>query len=210
MNTSSNPAARLAAAAALASACALLGACGSTPAPGTIPTTTVTIQPAGSSSSTTAAATGSSSPATSAGPAGCQASGLQARLGAAQGAAGTSYQVIVLTNTANAACTLYGYPGVSFVTGVGGGEVGMPASKDPLVSKTLVTLGPGATANFLLAVHDAGAFPDCKITNVDWLRIFPPGDYGSIYLQYKTLACANPDKSILGVGPVRAGSGSAS
>jgi hypothetical protein len=45
---------------------------------------------------------------------------------------------------------------------------------------------------------------------VDWLRIYPPGDYGSIYVQYSTQACANPTLSIMSVSPVRAGAGTAS
>jgi Protein of unknown function (DUF4232) len=203
-------AARLGAAAALAFACGLLTACGSAAAPGSAPTRTVTVQAAASSSATSAApATSSpsvSSPSAAApGPSGCLASGLQAAVGSSQGAAGTIYSVIVLTNTSNATCTLYGYPGVSFVTGVGGAQVGLPATKDPVVAKTLVTLAPGGQAAFLLGVHDVGAIPGCKITGVDWLRIYPPGDYGSINVQDKTQACTNGNLSIMTVSPVRSG-----
>jgi Protein of unknown function (DUF4232) len=215
--TSLTATARLGVAAALTGACGLLAACGSTPAPGAAPTKTVTIQAStGASSAAAAAATSSaaaaatSSAAAPPGPAGCLASSLQAQLGVSQGAAGTIYQVIVLTNTSNATCTLYGYPGVSFVTGVGGSQVGQPATKNPVVASTLVTLAPGAKADVLLAVHDAGAFPNCKVTNVDWLKIYPPGDYGSIYVQYSTQACAGSSQPTMGVSAVRVGAGSAS
>jgi uncharacterized protein DUF4232 len=204
MSYSLTMAARLSAAAALAGFIGLLTACGSTGAPGAAPTKTVTIDAGASSSSiATAVPAAASSPATAAGPSGCLAAGLHAHLGVSQGAAGTIYQVIALTNTSNATCTLYGYPGVSFVTGAGGAQVGLPASKDPVVAKTLVTLAPGAQAAFLLGVHEAGAYPTCKIINVGWLRIYPPGDYGSINLQEKNQACAN--LSIMTVSPVRAG-----
>ena len=66
----------------------------------------------------------------------------------------------MLTNTSKRACTLYGYPGVSFVTGVGGSQVGKPATKNPAVPKAVVTLAPGAKADVLLAIHDAGAIPE--------------------------------------------------
>lgn len=197
-------AARLGAAATLACACGLLSACGSTPAPGAAPTKTVTVQ-AASSDSTSPAPVASSTSAVAAGPSGCLASGLQAQVGVSQGAAGTIYQVIVLTNTSNATCTLYGYPGVSFVTAVGGAEVGLPATKNAVVAKTLVTLAPGSSAGFLLGVHDVGAIPSCKVTSVDWLRIYPPGDYGSITVQDKTQSCSNVNLSIMTVSPVRAG-----
>jgi hypothetical protein len=211
MTPSLTLAVRLSAAAALASACGLLAACGSTPAPGTATATKTVTVPASANTSTSPAATPSAaSPATHAGPAGCLSSGLQAQLGVSQGTAGTIYQVIILTNTSNATCTLYGYPGVSFVTGVGGSQVGQPATKNPAVAKTLVTLAPGAKANMLLAIHDAGAIANCQITTVDWVRIYAPGDYGSVYVQYNTQACAHTSQPIMSVTAVRAGAGSAS
>jgi hypothetical protein len=217
--------ARQRAAAALASicgvivACGFIAACGSTAAPGAATAQAPTSRsgsttPAAASTpgvTTPAADTGAAStPATANGPGGCLASGLQAQLGVSQGTAGTIYQVIVLTNTSASNCTLYGYPGVSFVTGVGGREVGAPATKNPAVAPAQLTLAPGGKANVLLAVHDAGAFPDCRLTSVDWLRIYPPGDYGSLFVQYNAQTCANPAKSILAVTAVSAGAGSAS
>jgi hypothetical protein len=73
-----------------------------------------------------------------------------------------------------------------------------------------LTLAPGDKANVLLALHDAGAYPNCRLTSVDWLRIYPPGDFGSLYIQYKAQTCANARKSILTVTAVSAGAGSAS
>jgi Protein of unknown function (DUF4232) len=196
----------LVAALVLAGTCGLLAACGTTPAPGTRPTKTVTVQAGSGPSSATTTPAASSAPA---GPPGCLANGLQASLGAAQGAAGTFYQVIVLTNTSAATCTLYGYPGVSFVTGVGGSTVGAPATHNSVDPKTLVTLAPGGQANMLLAVHDAGVYPpaSCQPSSVDWLRIYPPGDYGSVFVQYPAQACASTAEQQLTVTPMRAGAG---
>ena len=213
MNGSLTLAARFSAVAVVAGACGLLTACGSAPAPGAAPTKTVTVQASSTSSAPPAApaapAVATSSPPP-AGPSGCLASGLHAKLGVSQGTAGTLYQVIVLTNTSSASCTLYGYPGVSFVTRVGGSQVGQPATKNAIVPKALVTLTPGGQANALLSVQDAGARPNCKLTTVDWLRIYPPGDFGSLYVQYNSQACASSAVSILAVTPVRGGAGSAS
>jgi hypothetical protein len=207
-------AAVLASTCGLIAACAFVAACGSA-AQGTAPAQSVPSSPgsAGSTSTPATVATGttaSSTPAAPAGTAGCLASGLQAQLGASQGTAGTIYQVIVLTNTSASSCTLYGYPGVSFVNGQGGSQVGAPATRNPAVKAAKLTLGPGGKANALLAVHDAGAYPDCQLTSVDWLRIYPPGDYGSLYVQYKAQTCANTAKSILTVTAVSPGAGSAS
>jgi hypothetical protein len=194
----------------MAGAAAVLAACGST-APSAAPTKTITVTP--SSAATTPAST--ATPATTStpdGPPGCASTALSPRLGVSQGTAGTIYQVVVLTNTSSATCTLYGYPGVSFVTGSGGSQIGAPATRNNVVTPALVTLAGGATANFLLGVHEAGAYPpsECQLTSVDWLRIYAPGDTGALYLQYKTQACGKASLSIMNVTVVRAGAGSAS
>ncbi len=207
--------AALAGACGLIMACLLITAC-STAGPGQA----AARSPAGAAGSaasrpssaapSTGTQAGSSPASTPAGPPGCLASGLQAQLGAAQGTAGTIYQVIVLTNTSASSCTLQGYPGVSFVTGPGGHEIGAPATRNPAVAVTQLTVPAGGKANVLLAVHDAGAFGGCRLTSADWLRIYPPGDYGSLYVQYKAQTCANRAKSIMTVTAVAAGAGSAS
>jgi Protein of unknown function (DUF4232) len=210
-------AAALASTCGLIAACGFLAACGSTAAPGAAPAPSKTSGPgSGSAGSTSVSATpaatsaAASTSAAATGAAGCVSSGLQAELGASQGTAGTIYQVIVLTNTSASDCTLYGYPGVSFVTSQGGSQVGAPATKNQAVQATQLTLAPGGKANVLLALHDAGAYPDCRLTSVDWLRIYPPGDYGSLYVQYKAQTCANTRNSILTVTAAAAGAGSAS
>jgi hypothetical protein len=183
-----------------------LAACGTTPAPGA--THTVTVQ-AGPASSTPAGASTPTTPASQApaGPARCLASNLQGSLGTSQGAAGTIYTDVVLTNTGAASCTLYGYPGVSFVTAQGGSEVGAPANRNPVSPAALVTLTPGGKANFLLGLTDVGVYSaaQCQPTNVSWLRIYPPGDYGSLYVQYSTQTCAVMSLVVLRTSTVRAG-----
>jgi hypothetical protein len=211
--------AALTAASGVLAACAFIAACGSAtpgssaPATATTSSTTAAASSSPATSSATASPAGSSAAPTTAAAAtasGCLASGLQAQLGVSQGTAGTIYQVIVLTNTSGSPCTLYGYPGVSFVTAVGGTQVGAPAAKNPAVAPAVLTLAPGEKVNTLLALHDAGAFGNCKLTNVDWLKIYPPGDYGSLYVQYRAQTCANPAKAIMTVTAVSAGAGSAS
>lgn len=67
------------------------------------------------------------------------------RLGPGNGAAGSIYYPIEFTNTSSVACTLYGYPGVSFVTAPGS-QAGAAATEDPTYPRALVTLAPKATA----------------------------------------------------------------
>lgn len=60
-------------------------------------------------------------------------------LGDSDGAAGTIYQTVILTNESSKTCDLYGYPGVSFVTGAGGHQIGAPATRSlPTLTVTAV------------------------------------------------------------------------
>ncbi len=102
--------------------------CASSGSPSATPTVTVTTTAPGSGSSTTP--TSSQSPA-AAGPSGCATSSLRVKLGVAQGYAGGVYQVIDFTNTSGSTCTLYGYPGVSLVSGPPYKQIGLAAKRNP-------------------------------------------------------------------------------
>jgi Protein of unknown function (DUF4232) len=195
--------------AAAAGAAAMLAGCGSKPAsPAAVPTKTITVTPAAGSSSSPA----SSPSAAPAGPPTCVSSDLQASLGPSQGAAGTFYHLLILTNTSSADCTLYGYPGVSFVTGQGGSVIGAPAGRNSVVPDTLVTLPPGGTASALLGVEDTGALPpsSCVPGTSDWLQIYPPGDTGSLFVQLKSSVCTKAGAVYMHVSAVHAGSSASS
>lgn len=195
-------------AAVVALACGGLAACGSAAAPGAGTTTTVTQQPGSPSTSPAGGTTTpTTAPAIQAGPGRCLASNLKGSPGTSQGAAGTFYTDVVLTNTSTASCTLYGYPGVSFVTAPGGSEVGAAANRDPISPTTLVTLAPGGQANILIALTDVGVYSpsECQPTSVSWLRIYPPDDYDSLYVHYPAQTCALAAKVVMRVSAVRAG-----
>ena len=158
----------------LSAACA--GCAGqSSAAPAT--TTTVTATGSGTPTVTTPAPspTPTSSVPTASG--GCLTSGLSLRLGAGQGTAGSIYEPIVFTNTSGRSCTLYGYPGVSFVAPGTGHQVGAAASHNPEHAPATVTLAPGASASALLQVVDDRNFPpsSCHLVAVSGLRVYPPG-----------------------------------
>lgn len=185
---------RLTAAAALGCLPAL-AACGAGGSPSAVPTVTRTVTaPAPATVATTAPAP-SSSPAAGSGPGPCPTSGLRARIGLTQGAAGSAYAVIDFTNVSGSACTMYGYPGVSFVSGRRSGiVVGAPAGRTSPPSARLVTLAPGGVASSLLRITDAGAYPParCHAVSVSWMQIFPPDQTAALHLFYATTVCAKP------------------
>jgi hypothetical protein len=195
---------QLAVAAGICSVAAFAAGCGSSPTP--TPTITVTITPhaSGTATSATPAGTGTST----AGPGPCPTSSLGVKLGLAQGAAGSTYQVIDFTNTSGVTCTLYGYPGVSAGNGQPLTQVGLAAAETPTPPRELVTLAPGAVANALLRIVDAGNYPaaKCGMVPTKLLRIYPPNQTVPVYLNYSTQVCAKPVQT-LSVSVVRPGSG---
>jgi hypothetical protein len=205
MTAFSRTARRLAVAASICSVAAFAAGCGPSPSPA--PTHTVTITPH-ASGSPTSAAPATSAPSTASGAAPCPTSTLGVKLGLAQGAAGSTYQVIDFTNTSSVTCTLYGYPGVSAGNGQPLTQVGLAASETPTPPRELVTLAPGGVANAVLRIVDAGNYPGsrCSMTPTTLLRIYPPNQTAPVYLHYSTQMCAKPVQT-LSVSVVQPGSG---
>jgi hypothetical protein len=114
---------------------------------------------------------------------GCSSSHLSLSLGGAQGAAGSTYRPIVLTNTSTTPCELHGYPGVSFVD-ASGAQLGIPARENPGKEKT-VKLGSGGSAYALLQEPDPGVFASsaCQPTKSNRLRIYPPGEKVPLFIK---------------------------
>ena len=145
-----------------------------------------------------------------AGAADCATRDLQAKLGVAQGAAGSVYQVIDFTNISNATCTMYGYPGVSLAGGTPVTQVGAAASRSTVAGPAVVTLAPRQTANALLRITQAVNYPSatCSPAKTTYLQIYPPNETTPIYLAYSSTGCASDSVNLLTIGVVQAGAGS--
>jgi uncharacterized protein DUF4232 len=129
-------------------------------------------------------------------------------MGLSQGTAGSIYVAIVFRNISNVTCTLYGYPGVALAGGNPITQIGLAAAENPTPPRELVTLVPGAAANALLRIVDAGNYPasKCGPVTATWLQIYPPNQTTPIYLKYTSPACSKPVR-ILTVNVVQPGSG---
>jgi hypothetical protein len=149
------------------------------------------------------------SSAAAAGAAPCATSSLDLKQGLAQGYAGGVYEVIDFTNTSSSTCTLFGYPGVSLVSGPPYVQIGVPAKRSTGSSPVKqITLAPGATANALLQIVDALNFPSttCGPVKATALKIYPPNQTAPVYLPNASEACSK-SVQIMNIGPVLAGSG---
>ena len=194
--------------AAAVAGCASSGSSSQPGAPGSTTAASPTAGTASGSGNTPAVASPS---ATATGPAACPTSSLRVKPGVAQGYAGGVYQVIDFTNTSGSTCTLYGYPGVSLVSGPPYMQIGLAAKRSTSTPRTLVTLAPGATANAVLQIVDALNYPtaSCGPAKATALKIYPPNQTVPVYLPNTSTGCTKPVQ-ILYIGAVRPGSGSSS
>ena len=162
--------------------------------PAPVPTTAsaagtpAAIASAGSTPSASASASESPTAATSAAGSAtasgsrCHTSELSATAKSAGAAAGNEGQVIILTNTGSATCTLDGYPGVglfdsggesSVTVGRGGGML----AKDP--GPTSVSLAAGGTASATLTYTTGESGSGC-VPKVISLDVTPPDETAAL------------------------------
>lgn len=194
-----------------------LAGCAAKTTTSSTPTTTVTTTTAPSpTDSTTTAPISPSTPTTGtgvgtapgAGLTACTSANLTASIStdAGGGAAGSTYVSLVLTNKGTVACTLQGWPGVSFVGDGNGTQLGAAAQQDRASLHATVTINAGKTAIAPLRVTDALNFPvsTCKPTTADGFRVYPPGEKYSMFIKDADFtACSDKKDVVLTISAIR-------
>jgi hypothetical protein len=107
----------------------------------------------------------------------CTTATLRVMGGDEQGAVGNWAIPILFVNDGQAACHLYGYPGVSWITATGS-QIGPAAVRETSVSPQLVTLQPGqaAIAVVLQPSRANQVASGCAVTQAAAIRVYPPGN----------------------------------
>lgn len=179
----------------------LLAACGgggTTPAASSS-TSLSTSSSAPSSTATTAASSpGSSAPApapASAAAAGdglCKAGDVKLALGQGDAGAGSVYRPLLITNVSAKPCEIQGFPGVSYVTGDDGHQVGKDAFREGTKGNA-VKLNPGQAAAADIQFVNVRNFDSgtCQPTEVRGLRIYLPQETASNFVPAAGTACAS-------------------
>lgn len=198
-----------------------LTACGSSdPAPdpvagpvsaspaGSIPATAATGDaPATTTPGTTPAKTAQPE-STSAGSGRCHTADLKVAVAADPAGGATSHhgELLVFTNSSAHKCTLYGYPGVSFVAGDQGAQVGSAFTRNGGTRK-MIQLAAGAKAHATIVLVTTEVFDaaDCKPVQVRGYRIYPPDETASIFVSRPQKACSVKGSGAGEVQPVAAG-----
>jgi hypothetical protein len=113
------------------------------------------------------------------------------------------YWDLTFTNTGTATCTLYGYPGVSFLT-AGHTAITAPTSRAS-ASPHLVTLTPGQVASAQLKTPNVGNLPEtvCHRATAASLEVYPPNDTVPVFVPTSIGICAgrSPGGSVWPVVP---------
>jgi hypothetical protein len=166
--------------------------------PGSAPASTVT--------GTSSASAAPSRSGAAAAPPPCATSSLRVKLGTGDGYAGGVNQPIDFTNTSAAPCTLYGFPGVSLVSGPSHTQLGLAAKRAHTVPAKLVTLAPSATAHAVLQIVDAFNFPTatCRPAKATAVRVYPPNQTVPVYLPTTAPGCTRPVATLY-ITPVQPG-----
>jgi hypothetical protein len=141
----------------------------------------------------------------------CKTSNLKLSLGPSDGAAGHFFQALRFTNASAQNCVIVGFPGVSYVTGSNGTQVGAPAERDGAKGGQIV-LKPGQVASAIVTFTDVGVFDQtaCRPTPTLGLRVYPPDSTASMFVARNGTGCAGTTTSPqLRVQTIKPGLGSA-
>lgn len=115
---------------------------------------------------------------------------------------------VTIKNTGSATCTLQGWPGVSFVGGGNGSQIGPAANLDRQTPHATVTLSSGAAAHFVLHVTRPGdgSNASCAPRTADGLRVIPPGSTRSLFVEAPGYqACSSDLPATMSVTGIQAG-----
>jgi hypothetical protein len=136
----------------------------------------------------------------------CSTNDLRIAVDTEEGAAGSTYYSITMTNGGDSACAISGYPGVSFV-GPDGSTVGASAAPASDLTGAGQTLEPGDATEAVLRSTQADLYGDtCQKENASGLQVTAPGDDSALTVNFPLSACANPGVQQLSVSEVGAGS----
>jgi hypothetical protein len=119
------------------------------------------------------------------------------------GAAGRHGEYLVFTNRSGHTCTLYGYPGVSFVAGAKGTQVNLPFTRIDGTRST-IRLSPGGHAYALIVLVTYQNYPvaDCKPVAIRGYRVYPPDETAAVFVSAPQKVCSVQNRGVGQVQPI--------
>ncbi|MEV4510047.1 DUF4232 domain-containing protein [Dactylosporangium sp. NPDC049525] len=104
--------------------------------------------------------------------------------------AGSVWEWLIFTNTSDRTCTLYGFPGVSYLSGASGTQINDPAARDG-GTPVRVTLAPGQGAHAVLRTGHYAAYLDtCNPVPAAGYRVYVPDETASVFVPRPWTVCS--------------------
>lgn len=121
----------------------------------------------------------------------CKAGDVKLSIKDGDAAAGTVYRKLVITNSSGKSCTIQGFPGISYVTGADGHQVGEAAYRDGAKGAP-VQLGGGESAIADVGFVNVRNYDEavCKPTETRGLRVYLPQETASNFVPVQGLGCS--------------------
>jgi hypothetical protein len=148
------------------------------------------------------------SPSTQPGGGRCTAAELRVSLVPGDNPAGHIGLHLVFTNISARTCTMFGHPGVAFVTGPSGSQINDPAQRSSGQASSLVTLAPNGRAHaslLLVNVDNYNGSPSCQPTQAAGVRVYPPDDTTAIFASSPQRICSVKGTGVPQIYPVESG-----
>ena len=137
------------------------------------------------------------------GPGHCTVGDLKVTLSPGEGAAGSTFYLVRLTNKTGATCRTGGFGGISLVGGGDHRQIGAPADRVEKTKLRPVTLKPGAYAEAKLQVTEGANYPakKCRPVQAEGFRVYPPNETTSVFVRGAATACRNTSVHLLKLSP---------
>ncbi|MEA5367593.1 DUF4232 domain-containing protein [Amycolatopsis sp., V23-08] len=122
----------------------------------------------------------------------CKSGDVKLALGQGDAGAGSLYRSLVITNSSGKPCEIQGFPGVSYVGGTDGHQVGKDAFREGSKGNA-VKLNPGQSAVADIQFVNVRNFDSatCQPTDVKGLRIYLPQETASNFVPAPGTGCAS-------------------
>ena len=181
---------------------AVIAGCGGSPS-NTSAGTTSPPTSTHSQAATKHTASSSSAAPTPSGPARCTSKDLRVALTGGEGAAGSTYYDLTLTNTSGHVCRTGGFGGVSLVGDGNGTQIGAPADRTEPGKVRAITLQPDGRAAATLRVTNADNYSasKCDPAPAEGFRVYPPNETHAVYVAQGSTGCRNDTVHLLTLTP---------
>jgi len=145
----------------------------------------------------------SSAAPTPSGPTRCTTKDLRVSLTGGEGAAGSTYYELTLTNTSGQVCRTGGFGGVSLVGDGNGTQIGAPADRTEPGKVRAITLRPDGRATATLRVTNAENYSPskCDPAPAEGFRVYPPNESHAAFVAQGSTGCRNDTVHLLTLTP---------